>query len=223
LGWTAQQSGMLMIPSALTTAFMMPVIGNLLQKGVPQKLLVSMGMLLFAGFTYWGFTIITPDTGAENFFWMLILRGCGMGMLFIPITALSLSNLKGQQIGQGAAFTGMMRQLGGSFGIALITTYISRRNMQHRSDLVSKLSTDNPTVMQQLAGYQHNFEAKGKAANTALKTAYQMMDLSVSKQSVVLSYMEVFLYLGVLFLICIPFIMMVKANKSKVDLSAAAH
>jgi DHA2 family multidrug resistance protein len=223
LGWTAQQSGMLMIPAALTTAFMMPIIGNLLQKGVPQKLLVSLGMLGFAGFTYWGFKIITPDTGSENFFWMLILRGLGMGMLFIPITALSLSNLKGQQIGQGAAFTGMMRQLGGSFGIAIITTYISRRNMQHRSDLVSHLSTDNPAVMQRIAASQHMFETKGRSANTALQTAYQTMDFQVSKQAVVLSYMDVFLYLGILFLICIPFIMMVKASKAKVDLSNAAH
>ena len=78
---------------------------------------------------------------------MLIVRGVGMGMLFIPITTLSLSTLKGQQIGQGAAFTGMMRQLGGSFGIALVTTFMARQNMVHRSDLVSRLDTNNPAVI----------------------------------------------------------------------------
>lgn len=224
LGWTAQQSGMLMIPSALTTAFMMPLIGNMLQKGVPQKLLVSLGMLVFAGFTYWGFKILTPDTGEDNFFWMLILRGMGMGLLFIPITALSLSSLKGQQIGQGAAFTGMMRQLGGSFGIALITTYLSRQNMVHRNSLVSNLCTDNPHVQQQVLALQHTFMGKGITFDKALKMAYQMLDNMVSRQAAVLSYMDVFLALGIMFLICIPFILLVKGKKvAKIDLSEAMH
>jgi DHA2 family multidrug resistance protein len=146
LGWTAQQSGALMIPAALTTAFMMPIIGQLLQKGVPQQYLVAGGMLVFFLFTFWGYKILTPDTGADAFFWMLILRGVGMGMLFIPITTLALSTLKGQQIGQGAAFTGMMRQLGGSFGIAAITTFMSRQNIVHRSALVSHLNVNDQNV-----------------------------------------------------------------------------
>src|SRR3954471_8345002 len=139
LGWTALQSGALMIPAAITTAFMMPIIGQLLQRGVPQQYLVALGMLLFFGYSFWGYRIFTPDTGKDAFFWMLILRGLGMGMLFIPITTLSLSTLKGQQIGQGAAFTGMMRQLGGSFGIALITTFMAHQNVVHRNALVANL------------------------------------------------------------------------------------
>src|SRR6478609_4499718 len=110
LGWTAQQSGALMIPAALTTAFMMPIIGMMMQKGAKAQILVSIGMLIFFAYSFWGYKALTPDTGKDAFFWMLILRGMGMGLLFIPITALSLSSLKGQQIGQGAAFTGMMRQ-----------------------------------------------------------------------------------------------------------------
>lgn len=224
LGWTAQQSGALMIPAALTTAFMMPIIGQLLQKGVPQQYLVAGGMLLFFGFTYWGYKILTPDTGADNFFWMLILRGLAMGMLFIPITTLSLSTLKGQQIGQGAAFTGMMRQLGGSFGIAAITTYMSRQNIVHRSALVSHLDVNNLNVQNRVTAMQHGYMAKGIPANTALKDAYQALEYMVMKQASVLSYMDVFLWLGVMFLVCIPFVLLVKRNKKqKLDLAEAMH
>ena len=225
LGWTAQQSGMLMIPAALTTAFMMPIIGNLLQKGVPQQYLVAGGMFLFAIFSLWGYKILTPDTGKDAFFWMLIVRGVGMGMLFIPITTLSLSTLKGQQIGQGAAFTGMMRQLGGSFGVALITTMISRRNMAHRSDLVVNLTSNSPMMQQKLHGMEGNFIAHGMTPENATRSAYQMIDFSVNKQATVLSYMDIFMYLGILFLICIPFILMVKGNKKqgKIDMSEAMH
>ncbi|MCW3464627.1 DHA2 family efflux MFS transporter permease subunit [Chitinophaga nivalis] len=223
LGWTATQSGMLMIPAALTTAFMMPIIGKLLEKGVPQQYLVAAGMLLFFGFCFWGYLIITPaDTGSDAFFWMLIVRGIGMGLLFIPITTLSLSSLKGQQIGQGAAFTGMMRQLGGSFGVALITTFMSRQNMLHRNDLVSKLDTNNPDVINRVHGLQRSFVAKGMDPHTALNSGYKMLDYSVSKQAAVLSYMDVFLYLGILFLICVPFVLMVKGNKQQGKLDASA-
>ena len=224
LGWTATQSGMLMIPAALTTAFMMPIIGQLLQKGVPQQYLVAGGMLLFFVYSFWGYKIITPDTGKDAFFWMLIVRGIGMGMLFIPITTLSLSTLKGQEIGQGASFTGMMRQLGGSFGVASITTLLARKNMSHRSDLVSSLDINNPVVQQRVAAMQHNYIAKGSTADQALRTGYQTLDYMVSKQAAVLSYMDAFLYLGLMFLLCIPFVLMVKGNKGKkVDLAQAAH
>jgi MFS transporter, DHA2 family, multidrug resistance protein len=225
LGWTAQQSGALMIPAALTTAFMMPMIGRALQKGASQQRLVAAGMIIFFGFCFWGYKIITPDTGKDAFFWMLILRGVGMGLLFIPITTLSLSTLKGQQIGQGAAFTGMMRQLGGSFGVAIITTFMASRNMMHRSDLISKLSADNPATQQRVQNIQNSFIAKGMAPDVALKSAYKTLEYTVGKQASVLSYMDVFLYLGIMFLICVPFILMVRSKKQekKIDLSEAMH
>ena len=224
LGWTAQQAGMLMIPAALTTAFTMPIIGRLLQKGVPQQYLIAAGMFLFFVFTFWGYKILTPNTSEDSFFWMLIVRGLGMGMLFIPITTLSLSTLKGQQIGQGAAFTGMMRQLGGSFGVAAITTFMARQNMVHRNALVSKLDINSPQVQQRVTAMQHGFMAKGLSADVALKSSYKSLDYLVMKQAGVLSYMDVFLYLGLMFLICIPIILMVKGTKKHtIDISEAMH
>ncbi len=224
LGWTAQQSGLLMVPAALTTAFMMPIIGQLLQRGIKQQYLVSLGMFIFFIYSFWGYKILTPDTGKDAFFWMLIVRGVGLGLLFIPITTLALSTLKGKQIGQGAAFTGMMRQLGGSFGIATITTFMARRNQLYRSDMVSRLNADDPNVQNRIAGLQHNFMSKGASPDVALKQAYIALEGIIYKQASVLSYMDVFLYLGVMFLICIPFILFVKSRKSaKVDLSEAMH
>jgi len=224
LGWTAQQSGALMIPAALTTAFMMPIIGRLLQKGIPQQYLVALGMFIFFIYSFWGYKIISPDTGGDDFFWMLIARGIGLGLLFIPITTLSLSTLKGQEIGQGAAFTGMMRQLGGSFGVAAITTYLSRQNMVHRNDLVAKLDINSASVQQRVSGLQHAFITKGMTPDVALKASYKALDFTVTKQAAVLSYMDVFLYLGLMFLICVPFVLMVRGNiKRKVDLGEAMH
>jgi len=223
LGWTALQSGALMIPAALTTAFMMPIIGKLLTKGVKQQILVALGLLIFFIYSFWGYKIITPDTGKDAFFWMLIVRGMGLGLLFIPITSLSLSTLKGPEIGQGAAFTGMMRQLGGSFGIAAITTFIANRSQLYRSNLVAHLDVNDLDVQQRIAGLKASFMAKGMSADKALQSAYQILDYGVTKQATVLSYMDVFLYLGIAFLICIPFVLFVRERKGKgekIDLSA---
>lgn len=225
LGWTALQSGALMIPAALTTAFMMPIIGRLLTRGAKQQVLVALGLFIFFIYSFWGYKLLTPDTGKDAFFWMLIVRGAGLGLLFIPITSLSLSTLKGAQIGQGAAFTGMMRQLGGSFGVAAITTFISNQNMFYRSDLVSKLDVNSLQVQQRIAALKANFIAKGMTPDQALASAYKILDFSVMKQATVLSYMDVFLYLGIMFLICIPFILFIRERKGgrTIDPSEAMH
>jgi len=113
----------------------------------------------------------------------------------------------------------MMRQLGGSFGIALITTFISRDSQKHRVDLVSHLDASSFEVQQRVQQMQVNFMSKGFSSNEALAKAHQLLDLSVTKQAAVLSYMDVFLYLGLVFLICVPFVLTIKQGKNKVDLS----
>ncbi len=221
LGWTATDAGMLLVPSSITTAFMMPLIGNLLQKGVAPKFLVAGGFLIFFIYSLWSHNILTADTGSEHFLMPLVVRGVGMGLLFVPITTLSLSTLKGREIGDGAAFTGMMRQLGGSFGIAIITTYIGVQNANHRLDLISHLPVDSQMVQGRVAGLQQNFIAKGFTPDIALAKAYQLLDFSVIRQASLLSYMDVFLILGILFLACIPFVLLIKKGAGKINVSDA--
>ena len=101
---------------------------------------------------------------------------------------------------------------------------MSRQNVVHRSALVSHLSSDNPAVQQRVQGMTNNFIAHGSTPDNALKTAYQTLEYMVMKQAAVLSYMDVFFALGLMFLACIPFVLMVKAKKNKpVDLSEAMH
>jgi DHA2 family multidrug resistance protein len=223
LGWTATDAGLLLVPSSITVAFMMPMIGKLIQRGVPQTYLVALGFLAFFIFTYWMHNMMTPDTGEEHMYWPLIVRGLGLGLLFVPITTLSLSALKGKSIGEGAAFTGMMRQLGGSFGIAIITTFLARFGQEHRVNLIAHLDMTKVNVQDRVHALQRGFMSKGFSPEVALQKAYKVLDFGVTKQSTVLSYMDVFLYLGVLFLICIPFILLIKKSKNKVDVSEAMH
>jgi DHA2 family multidrug resistance protein len=218
LGWSALDAGLLLIPSSITIGIMMPIIGRLIQRGISQTYMVAAGFLVFFIFTFWMRSVITPDSGVEHMYWPLILRGVGLGLLFVPITTLSLSTLKGKSIGEGAAFTGMMRQLGGSFGIAIITTFIARFNQEHRVNLVSHLDKTSFEVQQRVLLLQKSFMSKGFSANEALAKAYQALDSGVMKQSAVLSFMDIFMYLGILFLLCIPFVLVLRKGKNKISL-----
>lgn len=210
LGWSALNAGLILIPSSITTGFMMPMIGKLIQRGVPQAYMVAVGFLAFFIFSFWMHNVLTPDTGSEHIFWPLILRGIGLGLLFVPITTLSLSTLKGREIGEGAAFTGMMRQLGGSFGIAIITTLIARLNQVHRVNLISHLDSTNYAVQQRVIQLQQGLMSKGYSFNESLNKAYKILEFNVMKQSSVLTYIDIFNYLGLLFLFCIPFVLLIK-------------
>ncbi len=223
LGWTAFQAGALMIPAAIMTAFMMPMIGKLLTKGIKPHYLAAAGMLVFFVYSYWGSVIMTPNTGKDNFFWMLIARGVGLGLLFIPITALSLSSLKGVQIGQGAAFTGMMRQLGGSFGIAVITTVLAMKQTTYWTTIGWHLTNFDAATQTRIKTLQQGFIHSGYTPDRALNAAYLAISGSLNKQAAVLGYRDIFLYLGIMFLVCLPIVLFVrqKGKAAKVDLSNA--
>lgn len=97
--------------------------------------------------------------------------------------------------------------------------------MLYRNDLIGKLDVNNLDVQQRVNALKQGFIAKGMTPDAALNSAYQMLDFSVTRQAAVLSYMDVFLYIGIMFLLCIPFIMMIrnKKNKEAVDINAAMH
>lgn len=224
LGWDATQSGLLMIPSTLMVAFMMPIVGQMIQRGISQKYLIAIGMATFFIYSLLTYKIMTPQTSADNFFWILMVRGVGLGLLSVPISTMALSTLKGAEIGQGAAFSGMLRQLGGSFGVALISTYLSRDIVSHRSNLIRNLDIYDPAVQNRVHSIAAGMQAKGMPSNIALKSAYQMLEGSVTVQSTILSYMDIFLYVGVMFLACVPFVLIfIKRSKTKVSMADAAH
>jgi DHA2 family multidrug resistance protein len=85
--------------------------------------------------------------------------------------------------------------------------------MVHRSTLVSKLNVNNTSVQQRVKAIQQSFISKGINSDADLKSSYSAMDHIVSKQAAVLSYMDVFFYLGVIFLVCVPFVLILKGNK----------
>ena len=212
LGFTAMQTGLILLPGSLATAFMMPIVGKMLQKGVPPQIMNAAGFICFFFFTY----ILSHSTlasGRGDFFWPLILRGVGLALLFVPLTTTALSGLRGKDIPQGAGLTNMMRQLGGSFGIALVTTYIQKRSWAHRTTLLSHVSAYDPAVRERLSAITSGMISKGSSLYQAQQQAYGALEGAVIKQTFLLTYMDAFRVVGIFFLLCIPLLLLFKRGR----------
>lgn len=143
-----------------------------------------------------------------------------MALLFVPLTTLALADLHGPEIGQGTGLNNMMRQLGGSFGIAVLTTIIHIRTAKHRSDLLTNINPYNNAFTQGLDMLQQNFVARGKSAIDALHMAYMAIEGRVTRQSLLLTYDDAYWISGLVMLFSIPLLYLQpfkKAAKMPVD------
>ena len=223
LGFSAAQTGWILLPGALASGFMMPVVGRLLMAGVPQKAMLPVGFAIFFAFTFWMGSKISPTAGEDDFFWPLIVRGVGLGLIFMPITTMSLAGLQGRDAGQAAGLTGMIRQLGGSFGVAIVGTYLERSIQNNRVALLPSISLYSPETVQRLQGFTQGFMAKGYTMAQAQQQAYAAIEGTLMKQVSLITYTQIFYALGFFFISCVPLILLVKRNRpgEKIDMNAA--
>jgi DHA2 family multidrug resistance protein len=212
LGFTAQQTGLILFPGGLATIAMMPFIGMMLKRGVPAQFMATLGFAMFFIFT-WMLSNSTLLSGTGDFFWPLIIRGVGMSLLFVPLTTLALQDLKGPDIGQGTGLNNMMRQLGGSFGIAILTTLIHIKSGVVRNGLIQNISLYNPAYQQRNQQMIQNFISKGFSPLNAQQMANQAMEGNVIRQTMLLTYDNMYLIIGIFVLCCIPIIFLQKFKK----------
>jgi len=212
LGFTATQTGLILLPGGLATAFMMPVIGKLLQRGFPPQVLNALGFFLFFLFCLM-LSQSSLASGRADFFWPLILRGVGLPCLFVPLTTVALSNLEGAAIAQGTGLTNMMRQLGGSVGIAVMATYVDRHAWTHRTALVSHLSMFDTPTREWLDAVGRGLAARGIAPLAAKEKALAALSGTVLRQTYLLTYMDAFRVVGTFFLFCIPLLLLFRKGK----------
>jgi DHA2 family multidrug resistance protein len=221
LGFTAQQTGELLFPGGLCTIVMMPFIGKMLNKGIPAQFMATAGMFMFFVFT----TMLsnsTLSTGQADVLIPLLIRGVGMALLFVPLTTLAIADLKGPELGQGTGLNNMMRQLGGSFGIATLTTIIHLREGVHRNNLLSNINIYNPAFNERFNILMHGFVAKGKSVIDATHMAYAAIEGAVMKQTMLLTYDDAYWISGLVMLFSIP-LLYLQPFKKAVKMPVDAH
>ena len=212
---------MVLFPSAMVTGMISMPLGIAMQRGINPKKLMAIGMVAFTIFC-WELGQQTMQSGSENFFLILLLRGFALGFIFIPVTMLAGSGLHGKDIGQATGLNNMVRQLGGSFGIALTNTYIARRVAAHRVELLSHLSAYDPAAVTRLDALQQMATMKaGLSQNEAELAAVKALDGTVLVQSHHLAYMDAFMLISLLFALALPLLLLIRIQKGeKADLSS---
>jgi len=213
LGFSALQTGELLFPGGLCTIVMMPFIGIMLKKAVPAQFMATIGMFLFFVFCSM-LSNSTLASGTSDFFLPLMVRGVGMALLFVPLTTLAIQDLKGPEIGQGSGLNNMMRQLGGSFGIASLTTLIHVRQGFHRSNLLTNVNEYNPAFTERFNAFIHNFMAKGSSYLDAKILASKAIEGTVIKQTLLLTYNDAYWVAGLIMLCSIPLLYLQKFKKN---------
>jgi len=198
LGFSATQSGIALMPRSLTMLVVMPIVGRLYNKVSPRAV-VAFGIILFA-YTAWlmgHYTLATSSRGIVN---VLILQGVAFSCLFIPLTTIALSSIPRHRLPDATGLNSLLRQVGGSVGLAIMATMITRIATRVRGAMLANVTMSRPVVAMRV-------EAMKRALGGS---ALQVLDLQVRRQAMVMAFERLFLICGIAFLCVLPLVFFLK-------------
>lgn len=220
LHYTAMQTGMLLFPGAIASAIVMLLLGKLTSIFDPRILIACGGVA--TSLVMFDLATINPNTGSDALFWPLIWRGASTVMMFLPLSLATLGSLPKKDVAAGSGFYNLTRQLGGSIGIAVLTTLLAQREAFHRAILAENISQYNPQAIQRLDFLAGAFQSRGMDAVTAQNQALKVLDQTVNLQAAILSFEDIFWVVGMAFLASLPLLLFL-GKSGKGSKAPAAH
>jgi MFS transporter, DHA2 family, multidrug resistance protein len=208
LGYPALESGLAMLPRGLGSFLFMPIVGILMGKVEPRKLLIA-GFLI-AGGSLVMLSHLNLNAGYWDVFWPQIWQGMSMGLLFVPLTTITNDPIPKEQMGNATSVYNLMRNIGASVGIASVTTMIARSTQTHTNALtrnVTPYSMNTSAALEQMKAY---FISRGSDAATATQMAYAAIYGTLSRQAAMLAFVDVFRFLGVMFWLMLPLVFIMR-------------
>lgn len=194
--FSPEQAGIILMPSGIAAACMMPVVGRLSNR-IDRRYLLGGGGLLLMASMYMFRNTLAPQTPADSFILPLILRGAGAGLQFVPLSLLALDTLNPRYLGDGAGIYNLFRQLGKSFGVAFIVTLIDKRQHYHYSRLVGNLNPYNVHVQQFVQRMHQGLAARGLPGDSVALAPYEMLQRMVLQQAAIQAYIDIFYILTI--------------------------
>ena len=220
LNYTAVSAGVWTSPRGIGALIFMPITGLLLSRRWDARILLIIGLLTGA-YSLYLFSGFTLATGPWNIFWPQILQGMGMAFIFVPLTTVTMDPVPNREMGNATSLFNLMRNLGAGAGISAVTTMVARRAQVHQQRLVEQLNPANPQLRQTLAGMQAMLMAKGANASLAAQRALALLYGTVQQQSALLSFVEAFFVLSLIFVAMAPMVLIMRRPRS--GKTVAAH
>ena len=199
LGYSASAAGWAVSPRGIGAVSIMPVIGFLTGR-IDNRWLIMTGFGVFAATSLWmgGLTLaISP----YSLLWPVILSGVGSGMVFVPLSTISMGTLPNEQIGNASGLFNLMRNVGGGVGISVVNTLVSRHQQIHRAELAGNLAPSGGAFQQTFAA-THGAMAQLAGPGVADLRAYGLIERTLDQQSAAFSYVDVFRYLALACIVC---------------------
>ena len=212
LGYTPTMVGMSLIPGAVGSLIVMPLVGSRLQKGDSPKIYIGFGFAILMVYGWLLYSASNINSSIGDYTLPLMVRSVGISMAMVTLTNQAVSGLKPKDIPQGIALNNMMRQLGGAFGIAFMNIYVDQRYAVHRNELISYIVPGSANFMARnnaLLGVG----SKLAVSSNAQQTAYKLLDYTVDKQAYLLTYLDGFLFSIVFIIAVFPIIPFLKSKK----------
>jgi DHA2 family multidrug resistance protein len=209
LGYPALQSGLALSPRGIGALLMTPVSGLLTNRMDPRKLLFI--GIATGGYTMFSLSHLNLNAGYWDIFWPQIIQGAAMAFLFVPLMATSMSGIAKEKMGNATSIYNLMRNIGGSFGIATMTTFLARREQVYQNQLISHITPMDLRTQNTFRGLQSWFHlhAPLSAADAAHKS-WGVVYLMVQQQAAMLSFVEAFWIMGVIFWAMAPLLLLLR-------------
>ncbi|MDD2309419.1 MAG: DHA2 family efflux MFS transporter permease subunit [Desulfuromonadaceae bacterium] len=208
MGYSATDAGMVMAPGGVATLLTMPLVGAALAKRDGRKI-VFFGLLLGATsmFIMQGLNL---QGAFWNYTWPRIVLGFGLAMIFVPLTTVTLASISREEMGNATGMFNLLRNIGGSVGIAMAATMLTRYQQFYQTTLVANVNPYNPVWQTRVESLKQALISKGIAASQADTTALGIMYGAVRRQAGGLAFNRIFFTIGLAFLIIIPLLFLLK-------------
>jgi MFS transporter, DHA2 family, multidrug resistance protein len=212
LGFTPTATGLALLPGGIGTAVSALICGRILNGPRPlidPRILISFGVAIFVA-SMWRMGHLTTVAGEADVRWALLLRGFGLGFLFTPINNAVYGNIDPRIAQQAAGLINLSRQLGGSFGIAVLGTYLNNHIQYHRIELIAHVSLGNPVVQERLQMLVNAFTARGMVPDMAQRAALAALNQMVMRQAAMLAYNDSWMLILTAFALTSPAILLLR-------------
>ncbi len=201
-GYPAWESGLMLLPQALAIVILAPLAGRLYNH-FDSRLLVGGGIVLIM-LGYWDMAHFNLQVGIMRMLPGLLLTGSGMAIMLTVLTTATMRTVPANLLPMASSIYNLTRRIGGNIGYVVVANQVAERAAFHRARLAEHITPFDPTTTQVLKGLTGKFVGSGLPQSIAQHDALQALDSTVNRHATMMAFNDVFLLMGMLFIISLP-------------------